>query len=179
MPIIAPLGLGLPSIASVDQLAGGSSALSLPDGMVFGARRIQPSVAQLQALAGTPITLVAGFPAFNSKQRIIVPSFLSWEVQQNASAITTSPNARPRYNGNATDLLPATQGGTNAANTYNFYLTGKSGSTLMGTANVAPAIPNPPVSADIVLFGSNMVGGNDSVHAITIYFYVVTLEVLP
>ena len=173
-----PLSLGFPTPSGGVPLEGGSAALDFPTGMVFAARRITPTVAQLQALAGTPIVLVAGFPDFGSKRRIIVPSFLTWEIQQNAGAITTSPNATVRYIGNATDLLPATQGGTNQTDRYNFYLTGKSGSTLAGVANVAPAIPNPPVSAGVQLVGSNMVGGAGSVHAITLYFYVVTLEVI-
>jgi hypothetical protein len=180
MPVVAPLGLGLPTPSAIDQLAGGSSAVVFPDGITFAALRILPTVAQLQALAGTPLQLIPA-PSNTSagKRRIVVPSFLSWEVQQNASAITTSPNASPRYVGDATALLPSTQGGTNQVNRYNFYLTGKSGTTQVNVANVAPAIPIPPVSSAVELTGSNMVGGADSVHAITIFFYIVTLEVLP
>jgi len=164
-------GIGLTLPADSQPLTPGGSgggSVDFPAGVSFRGYRVSPSVAQLQALAGTPIIAIPGIAG-----SIIVPLHWTWEVQQNASAITTSPNAGLRYVGNATVIVPAIQGGTNAINTFNFYASGQGGSTQVGTANVFPAVPTPPVGSDISINGANMIGGNDSVHRITIFCFVI------
>ena len=173
MSITPPANIGLfpPASIRTGGLSAAAVAAMIPltgfaavSGNLQLVRRVL-TVAELQALAGTPITIVAGVAG-----SIHYPLFWSWEVLMAGVGAATSPNASLRWAGYAaTNLIGTIQGPINVGTPTRI----SNGAILSGFSNNSN-VERPGNGDDLQLMGTSMVGGTGSSNTITVLVLTVS-----
>lgn len=170
---VAPVGMQLGIPIECEPLAPGSPALALPVGVsVRSTPNLTFTPAQMQALGVTPITVITGVPG------AIAVMWRAYLLAQFAVFGTgVAPQIRLRYAGTsgAQPLLSTLEGGASGPNTLHASTASLSGAILpVNLANPLGNPPlNPPVGADVEIFGANMTGGNDATFNLRIWYFLV------
>lgn len=167
---VVPAAIGEP-------LTFGLPGLSFPTTVSFKSSQRALTVAELQALGGTPIPILTGIA-----DSIIVPINAELQCQSRVFGMGAAPSCRLEYIGqvSATGLLSTLVGSIMAPNQYREDVGSLSGSILpINVANVGPTFanaPNPPVGAGIEIRGANMTGGTDTTFMFRIFYMVVKVR---